>query len=181
MQAWNQKCCHIKLWIIRVLSVSRAFNIICILFYYGLYTMAIDVATWIIIKKIVHLISSVTYFSLVASYCAIFWKLCRLSQNYSNFIYIYLKLGTEKHIHLKWVFLPQWALGRPGKNTHISMIVNSVTHLQTEKSYTNTAIANISGNSAWAPMLHRAPILTRQAPISHDVSQCFRSVSWCCT
>ena len=37
-------------------------------------------------------------------------KLHRSSHNYSNFICIYLKLrfGTEKHICLKWVFLPQW-------------------------------------------------------------------------
>ena len=34
---------------------------------------------------------------------------------------------------------------RSGENTHISMISNSVTHL---RSYTNTAIANIVGNSA---------------------------------
>ena len=37
-------------------------------------------------------------------------KLRRLSRNSSNFIYIYLKLklGIEKHICLKWMFLPQW-------------------------------------------------------------------------
>ena len=35
--------------------------------------------------------------------------------------------------------------GRFGKSTHISMISNSVTHLQ---SYNNSAIANIAGNSA---------------------------------
>ena len=34
--------------------------------------------------------------------------------------------------------------GRSGKNTHISRISNSVTHL---KSYSNSAIANIAGNS----------------------------------
>ena len=42
MQARNQKCSHIKLGIIIIeSSVSVAFNIICILFYCGLYTMAI--------------------------------------------------------------------------------------------------------------------------------------------
>ena len=37
-------------------------------------------------------------------------KLLMLSYNSSNFIdtYLNLKLGTEKHIHLKWVLLPQW-------------------------------------------------------------------------
>ena len=35
--------------------------------------------------------------------------------------------------------------GRFGKSTHISMISNSVTHL---RSYTNSAIADIAGNSA---------------------------------
>ena len=34
---------------------------------------------------------------------------------------------------------------RFGKSTHISMISNSVTHL---RSYTNSAIADIAGNSA---------------------------------
>ena len=52
MQARRQKCCHIKLWrIIEVSSISHVFNIICILFYCGLYSMAIDVVTWRIIKK----------------------------------------------------------------------------------------------------------------------------------
>ena len=37
------------------------------------------------------------------------------------------------------------ASGRFGKSTHISMISNSVTHL---RSYTNSAIADIAGNSA---------------------------------
>ena len=36
-------------------------------------------------------------------------------------------------------------IGRSGKYTHISMISNSVTHLQ---SYTNTAITDIAGDSA---------------------------------
>ena len=51
MQVRNWKCCHIKLWrIIKELSISRAFNIICILVYCGLYTMTIDIVTWRIIK-----------------------------------------------------------------------------------------------------------------------------------
>ena len=59
MQARHQKCYHIKLCkIINVLSASRAFNIICILFYCGMYAMEIDVVTWRIIKKMVLLISS---------------------------------------------------------------------------------------------------------------------------
>ena len=37
------------------------------------------------------------------------------------------------------------AMIRFGKSTHISMISNSVTHL---RSYTNSAIADIAGNSA---------------------------------
>ena len=77
------------------------------------------------------------------------------------------------------------------KNTHISLISNSVTHLQ---SYINTAIADIAGNSALAPMSpYRAPIsqhqalmLPHQSPmllhrdattsvrVFHDVSQCFK-------
>ena len=78
-----------------------------------------------------------------------------------------------------------------GKSTHISMISNSVTHLQ---SYTNSAIA---GNSVpISPCLaqmspRRAPMSPYRALISShrmasvrvfcDVSQCFKSVSWCFT
>ena len=51
-----------------------------------------------------------------------------------------------------------------GKSTHISMISNSVTHLQ---SYTNTAIADIARNFARAPIsLRRAPMSPRRAPMS---------------
>ena len=106
-------------------------------------------------------------------------------------------------------------MGRFGKSTHISMISNSVTHLQ---SNTNFALA---GNSV--PILSETPRerwycraerrccrteLSQWAPISshrmpgvlvfhdvfcnvlkvfhdllvvHDVSQCFKSVSWCFT
>ena len=42
--------------------------------------------------------------------------------------------------------------GRFGKSTHISMISNSVTHL---RSYTNSATADIAGNSA--PILPATP------------------------
>ena len=43
--------------------------------------------------------------------------------------------------------------GRFGKSTHIAMISNSVTHL---RSYTNSAIADIAGNSA--PILPVTPL-----------------------
>ena len=102
---------HIKLWrIIKALSVLRAFNIICILFYCGLYTMAIDVVTWRIIKKWCIWSLDFCNFLWLPVFALFLQKLCRLSRNYSNFMCIYLKLKliTEKHIHLKWVFLPQW-------------------------------------------------------------------------
>ena len=92
-------------------------------------------------------------------------------------------------------------VGRSGKNTHIIMISNSVTHLQ---SFTNTAIAEIAKNAdgapetprgmpetpRWAPLLaHRAqhrwwlPLETRLFyeffTVFHDVLQCFTSVSQC--
>ena len=41
--------------------------------------------------------------------------------------------------------VPILGLHRFGKSTHISMISNSVTHL---RSYSNSAIADIAGNSA---------------------------------
>ena len=51
-----------------------------------------------------------------------------------------------------------------GKSTHISMISNSVTHL---RSYTNSAIADIAGNSARAPMSPcRSPMSPRRSPMS---------------
>ena len=76
------------------------------------------------------------------------------------------------------------------------MISNSVKHL---RSYTNTAIADIAGNSPRSrispprrlrierrkpPMSpHLAPISSYQMSVRlfHDVSQCFKSVSWCFT
>ena len=42
-------------------------------------------------------------------------------------------------------FFQEQSYSRFGKSTHISMISNSVTHL---RSYTNSAIADIAGNSA---------------------------------
>ena len=111
MQAQHQKCCYIKLWrIIKVSSISRAFNIICILFYCGLYTMAIDVVTWRIIKKWCVWCLHLRNFLWLPVNVLFLWKLCRLSRNYKIFIYIYLKLklGTAKCICLQWVFLPQW-------------------------------------------------------------------------
>ena len=110
MHSQNWKCCHIKLWIIiKESSIWQAFNIICILFYWGLHTMAIDVVTW---KKKKWCIWSLHLrnFLCLPVFALFLQKLCLLSCNSSNFINIYLKfkLGTEKHICLKWVFLPQW-------------------------------------------------------------------------
>ena len=77
--------------------------------------------------------------------------------------------------------------GRFGKSTHISMISNSVTHL---RSYTNSAIADITGNSA--PISPVTPRNRRRLRVErrrlrierryrriewrlfHDVSQCFK-------
>ena len=113
MQACHQKCCHIKLW--RIIKVSRAFNIIWILFYCGLYTntIAIDVVTWRIIKKWCIWSLHLRIFLWLPIIALFLQKLCRLLQNYSNFIYIFLKfkLGTAKCIRLKWVFLPQSSHG----------------------------------------------------------------------
>ena len=68
------------------------------------------------------------------------------------------------------------SLGRFVKSTHISMISNSVTHLQ---SYTNSTIADIAGNSV--PILPETPHEHRYRRIEwqvfRDVSRCFKSVS----
>ena len=95
---WYQRCSHIKLW--RIIKVQSAFNIICILFSCG------ATVNWRMTMQMVHLISSLAHFSLVARYCVFLWKICRWSRNYSNFIYIFLnfKLRTEKYICLLWVF-----------------------------------------------------------------------------
>ena len=101
MQAQNSKCCHIKLWrVMKASSIWQTFNIICILFYCGLYTMAIDVVTWRIIKNGAFDLFSCVIFSACQFFAFFLQKFCRLSYNFSNFIYIYifkLKLGTEKH------------------------------------------------------------------------------------
>ena len=131
MQAWNFKCCHIKLWIkIKELSVSQAFNIICILVYCILYTMTIDV-TLRIIKKLCIWSLHLRNFLCLPVFAIFPQKLRRLSGTSSNIIYTYLKLklGTEKHIRLKWVILPQWSETRIIKenvptNCYQSLILN---------------------------------------------------------
>ena len=109
--ASSEKSCHIKLRrIIKESSVWRAFNIICIIFFYcDLYTMAIDV-TWRIIKKWCIWSLHVRNFLCLPVFALFLQKIRRMSRNSLNFIYIYLKLklGTLKCICLKWVFLPQW-------------------------------------------------------------------------
>ena len=111
MQVRDLKCCQIKLWIIiKESSISRAFNIICILVYCGLYTMTIDIVIWRILKKWCIWSLHLSNFLCLSVFCIFPYKLCPLSHNFFYFIYSYLKLklGTEKHIWLKWVFLPQW-------------------------------------------------------------------------
>ena len=111
MLARKEKCCNIKLWIIiKESSVSRAFNIICILVYCGLYTTTIDVVTWKIFFKWCIWSLHLHNFLCLPVFALFLQKLCRLLRNSSNFIYTYLKLklGTEKHICMKQVFLPQW-------------------------------------------------------------------------
>ena len=115
MQVRNWKwCCHIKLWIaIKESSVSRAFNIIFILVYCGLYTMTIEVVTWRIIKKLCICSLHLQNFLWLSVFALFLQKIHGSSCNFLNFIYIYiyiyikLKLGTAKHICVKWVFLPQ--------------------------------------------------------------------------
>ena len=87
-----------------------------------------------------------------------------------------------------------------GKSTHISMISNSVTHL---RSYTNSAIADIAGNSAHispeTPRERRCLRIQRRERriewrlfqcfvmlnnvlrVFHDISQCFTSGALCFT
>ena len=93
MQACHQKCCHIKLWrLIKVSSASRAFNIICILFYCGMYIMAIDVVTWRIIKKGAFDLFTCVIFSgcQLAHYCIISSKVTPVvTQLFKFHIYIF--------------------------------------------------------------------------------------------
>ena len=117
MQAQNWKwCCHIKLWI--------AFNIIFILVYCGLYTMTIDVVTWRIIKKLCIWSLHLRNFLWLSVFALFLQKICGSSRIFFNFIYKYikLKLGTAKHICLKWVFLPQWPQGL-GSTTRIFLFI----------------------------------------------------------
>ena len=69
-----------------------------------------------------------------------------------------------------------------GKSTHISMISNSVIHLQ---SYINTTITDIAKNSEpISPVTPRDDVSASSTDIvaSNDsVSQCFKGVSWCFT
>ena len=105
MQVQNLKCCHIKLWIIiKETSILRAFNIICILVYCGLYTMTIDVVTWRIIKKwyiwSLHRLHLPNFLCLPV-FCVFPYKLCpltpvwktgiRISLRDSNFCGLYIK------------------------------------------------------------------------------------------
>ena len=96
------------------MNIQSVFNIICILLSCGLYTMAMNVFTWRITTNRVHLFSSLvtSQFSLIASVCVFLQKIHGSARNFLNFLYIYkkLKLGTAKHICMKWVFLPQWGL-----------------------------------------------------------------------
>ena len=91
MQARNWKWhCHIKLWIaIKELSVSRAFNIIFVLVYCGLYTMTIDVVTWRIIKKWCIWSLHLRNFLWLSVFALFLQKIRGSSRNFFNFIYIY--------------------------------------------------------------------------------------------
>ena len=136
MQAQNWKCCHIKLWrIIKESSVWQALNIICILFYCGLYTMTIDIVTWRIIKKWCILSLHLHNFLCLSVFALFLQKIRRLSRN-SNFIYIYiyiylkLKLGTEKHI---WLSLSavKWEPMKPTRRPSVSLVIETLTFLWT--------------------------------------------------
>ena len=78
--------------------------------------------------------------------------------------------------------LPCGVNTRSGKGTQISMISNSAIHL---RSYTNTAITDIDGNSVLISQEtphksqgHRAKRWCRiEWRVFHDVSQCYKSVS----
>ena len=153
LQVQNWKCCHIKLWrIIKEWSISWAFNSICILVYCVLYTMTIDI-TWHYLKNNKKKIAFDLFTCIIFSACQFlhyFFKndaSCHvILQILYIYIYLKLKLRKEKHICLKWVFLPQW---------------------------TNTAIADIAGNSA--PISLETPLRYHQklsaiATASADVS-----------
>ena len=72
----------------------------------------------------------------------------------------------------------QWGLtiGRFGKSTHISIISNSVTHL---RSYTNSATADIAGNSV--PILPATPVTPRDRRAERRrfrIERRYRSIKW---
>ena len=82
MQAWNLKCCHIKLWrIIKESSVWWVLNIICVLFYCGLYTMAINIVAWRIIKKLCIWSLQLCNFLCLPAFALFLQKLCQLSRS----------------------------------------------------------------------------------------------------
>ena len=86
-----QKCCHIKLWIIiNVLSLSRVFNIIWILFYCRLYTAALDIVNCRLLKKWCIWSLHLRNFLWLPVFVLFLQKICGLSCNYLNFIYIYI-------------------------------------------------------------------------------------------
>ena len=66
-------------------------------------------------------------------------------------------------------------LTRSGKNTHISVISNSVIHLHDQRSYTNTAIGDIATPSAdvAAPQSGKV-ILPTNIDISHMSAHLYR-------
>ena len=72
------------------LSVGRAFNIISILFYCGLYSMAIDIVTWRIIKKWCIWSLHLRNFLCLPVFALFLQKIWRMSHNSLNFIYIYI-------------------------------------------------------------------------------------------
>ena len=84
---------------------------------------------------------------------------CRRGPQYDGKCSFYLNCNffrtspTNRDLREKAVYFPSRSVTRYGKNTYISRISNSVTHLQ---SYTNTKIANIS------------PETWRQAPIGSN-------------
>ena len=98
----NLKCCHIKM----VNKIQSVFNIICIFFSCGLYTIAINVFTWRITTKRVHLFSSLAQFSLIASFCVFLQKIRGASRNFLKCIYIYIYIYIIE-IRNSEIYLPE--------------------------------------------------------------------------
>ena len=68
----------------------------------GLYTMAINVFTWRITTKRVHLFSSLAQFSLIASFCVFLQKISGASHIFLNSKYIYkIEIRNSK------IYLPE--------------------------------------------------------------------------